>query len=904
MGTIYAESGRIAVTGTLDLDFTVNEKAAALRWTPPGGGRTYVSARVVSRSSPPPSRNQCEALARAIWSSQLEALETVNDTLKAVLVAAIATVFGKVPLRVAKRNAEVVEEAPPVQVAAEPTPHGERVTTADGTTLFISATKSGVKAVHESWPRALDGHGTRGVFVFYGSGRLVCRWMLAGIPHGVAAAQLAGGLGDGAGGVDRKRVLCVLRSVLALYGLVDASSALKAGGEDEVRLQNWFFNVDRQSLHTLKVAQLLRPDELFEDGRVENAWLCAMAQAALGTTAEQVDATLAAGGRVPLSADALATLQAGGLPPPTIHLANLVVLGGGKAAEYHLYGGLAVVAAVEAACRLSENASRESGILCSQAAHFYSVADTTTSAVLSATTSAAATMLPAPPRRVLRSSGSVEPDGDGGDDDDPGEASTVSVCSYGDGRLGGGASSIAAASLASLVLTRPDAFVKARGPRRECLGGAALAAQGDGYVPDEILIGGDPSLGCALAFCLADLWSQLLNARCDAQPTLARRRRDSSSGLKGFEQLLTYCRRSNETYALGKNNYNMAVHSELGHVAYKGVHLVNLRRNWYTGVANKVKRQGRLVNVFDSMPFYDPDPDPSGKDTANAIAAHFGVTTIEFLKVLQPHAHLALRSLHADATIDAFYDGAEFVEAGVKASLSPGLKFRQGMGSDVECMGSDVEGTGSDVDDERALLRQALSQGCLCTGVGFVFKGYEVEDGQGGKKATNKYAGTIYVIEVTFKSPTSAADPRLGRVNHMLLTHHSGGTRDSQSSSICAPVAGRIESQTVPRGDKAKARSEVEAYSDECKAAVGAVKDRAVALLRAGWPRTRGEGVINLRDSFLREIDKHHIDEIVRANGLKEIKTTVPNFYMLDPDHRFYGNVKYASEHRYKGVKL
>lgn len=28
------------------------------------------------------------------------------------------------------------------------------------------------------------------------------------------------------------------------------------------------------------------------------------------------------------------------------------------------------------------------------------------------------------------------------------------------------------------------------------------------------------------------------------------------------------------------------------------------------------------------------------------------------------------------------------------------------------------------------------------------------------------------------------------------------------------------------------------------------------------------------------------------------------NFYMLDPDHRFYGNVKYASEHRYKGVKL
>jgi len=524
-------------------------------------------------------------------------------------------------------------------------------------------------------------------------------------------------------------------------------------------------------------------------------------------------------------------------------------LGGGKAAEYHLYGGLAVVAAVEVGCGLSEEATRSSGLLCSQAAHYYSTvaADAPDASVASAASD--------------------------------GAPSTSTA------RAGPTTAVITTAPLASLVLTRPVAIVKARGPRRECLGGAALAAQGDGYVPNEILIGGNPSLGCALAFCLADLWPQLLAARRSNVRRTVRSSAAAGSVSVGLA-LCPYLKLANDTYSLSMNNYNKNVKGALGHGAYKGVHLENCVRNWYQGVQDKIKRPGQCINVFDSIPFYDPDPAPTTKDTVHTIAGHFGVSAVEFLSHLKPHAQLTRRSLPADAAaIDLFMDGKEFAEAGAEASMSPNGKLTAGFKDDV------------------ASLQQQLRRGCLCTGLGFVFHGYDTTDVMGNTKRTDRYAGEIYVIEVTFKSPTSSTDPRQGLVSHHLLTHHSGGTRDSQSSSIRAPSDSGLQPQSVPRDDKEALRLEVAKRSAACKAAVGAVKDDAEERLRRGWPRTRGTGVINLRDSLRREVDKRHIDAIVAANGLDAIMTAVPNFFTLDPDHTFFPNVKYAKEHHFKGLK-
>ena len=60
---------------------------------------------------------------------------------------------------------------------------------------------------------------------------------------------------------------------------------------------------------------------------------------------------------------------------------------------------------------------------------------------------------------------------------------------------------------------------------------------------------------------------------------------------------------------------------------------------------------------------------------------------------------------------------------------------------------------------------------------------------------------------------------------------------------------------------------------------------------------------MNLRDSFKRDIDKKHVDEIAISNKISVIYTLIPNFYLLDPDHTFFPNVKYKPGHFYHGVK-
>ena len=396
-------------------------------------------------------------------------------------------------------------------------------------------------------------------------------------------------------------------------------------------------------------------------------------------------------------------------------------------------------------------------------------------------------------------------------------------------------------STAAPKLQRPDGWAVCKAPRRECLGRMPAS-----YLDASYTIGGDYELGCALGACLQDLWPGMLDAHL---PCLDGTSAEGSDGLASTVRAALSA--SGTHYGLSKNNYNELVSEELGSSAYAGTHLVD-NSHWHRKTIAMARfPKNSHVNVFDLVPFFDPDQRRgmgAPTDDARAVCKHFGVGEQEMLRRLASANQLVRRSLPADASVAKVSDGRIWIAASSQAFSSPSKaagKSRSG--------GSSI----GDVSAEEGLAVTRVGP-FICTGVGYVIKGYSV-----GGKLTYNNVGKINTLEITYKARTSSQ-----QVVSQQIKHHAGGGRQSQASSVRVP-SGEVRPCDRGRGGGGQASRRAALISEKDMVALYSEQHRARQLLKRGDLKSH-RGVILLRDSFKRDSDKEMVDEIASRNGMDQ----------------------------------